>query len=118
VPNDKDRLWLLRFIRTKFTTFKYSPIILYFIGAQGSGKDTLFSLLTDIIGIEYTAKPDTKVFCEQYNGWLMDKFLVQLDEYGNKLTSNAERNIVLGKLQRQCQSCAKRESRLPYLLGQ
>lgn len=98
VPNDKDRLWLLRFIRTKFTTFKYSPIILYFIGAQGSGKDTLFSLLTDIIGIEYTAKPDTKVFCEQYNGWLMDKFLVQLDEYGNKLTSNAERNIVLGKL--------------------
>jgi len=98
VPDDKMRMFLLSFLKTKFTTFKYSPIVLYLIGKPGSGKDTLVNILRKIIGDDYVAKPDTKVFNEQYNGWIMDKFFIQLDEYGNKLVRMAEKQEVLGKI--------------------
>lgn len=98
IPDDYTRKYTLSFLRTKLTTFKYSPIILYFIGKPGSGKDTLVRLLSIILGTDYIAKPDTKVFLEQYNGWMMDKLIVQLDEYGNKLVRYSDKQEVLGKL--------------------
>jgi len=98
IPDDDMRMFVQSFIKTKLCTFKYSPIILYFIGKPGSGKDTLVNILRMIIGDDYIARPDTKVFLEQYNGWLMDKFFVQLDEYGNKLVRASEKQEVLGKL--------------------
>lgn len=98
IPDEDMRRYILSFFRTKLTTFKYSPVILYFIGKPGSGKDTLVNILRQIINPEYVAKPDTKVFLEQYNGWLMDKFIIQLDEYGNKLTRASERQEALGKI--------------------
>lgn len=98
VPDDDMRSYLLSFIRTKLTTFKYSPVVLYLIGKPGSGKDTLVNLLAMILGQHYVSKPDTKVFLEQYNGWLLDKYIVQLDEYGNKLTRSSDKQEVLGKL--------------------
>lgn len=98
VPDDFMRNYLLSFLKTKLTTFKYSPVILYFIGKPGSGKDTLVNILRGIIGQEYISKPDTKVFLEQYNGWMLDKYVIQLDEYGNKLTKTSEKQEVLGKL--------------------
>src|SRR5690606_37278455 len=98
IPDDEMRAYVLIFLRTKLTTFNYSPVILYFIGKPGSGKDTLVNILRQIIGNEYVSKPDTKVFLEQYNGWMIDKFIIQLDEYGNKLTRTADKQEVLGKL--------------------
>lgn len=98
IPDDFMRAYTLSFIRTKLTTFKYSPIVLYFIGAHGSGKDTFVSILGKILGMDYIAKPDAKVFLEQYNGWLLDKYFVQLDEYGNKLSRAAEKQEALGKI--------------------
>lgn len=98
IPDDEMRTYVLRFIKTKMISFKYSPIILYFIGKPGSGKDTFVNILGKIVGEEYITKPETKVFLEQYNGWMVDKFFVQLDEYGNKLTRMAEKQEVLGKL--------------------
>lgn len=98
IPDDDMRSYVLSFLKTKLTTFKYSPVVLYLIGKPGSGKDTLVNMLRRIIGSEYVAKPDTKVFLEQYNGWLMDKFIVQLDEYGNKLVRASDKQEVLGKL--------------------
>jgi len=98
IPDDNVRSFVLSFIRTKLTTFKYSPIILYLIGKPGSGKDTLVGILKQILGQDYIAKPDTKVFLEQYNGWMIDKYIIQLDEYGNKLTKSSEKQEVLGKL--------------------
>lgn len=98
IPDDDMRAYTLSFIRTKLTTFKYSPVILYLIGKPGSGKDTLVNILRQIIGQEYVSKPDTKVFLEQYNGWMIDKYIIQLDEYGNKLTRSSEKQEVLGKL--------------------
>lgn len=98
IPDDFMRNYVLSFLKTKLTTFKYSPVVLYLIGKPGSGKDTLVNILREIIGHNYVAKPDTKVFLEQYNGWLMDKYIVQLDEYGNKLVRGAERQEALGKI--------------------
>lgn len=98
IPDDYMRAYVLSFIKTKLTTFKYSPVILYLIGKPGSGKDTLVMILRQILGGEYVSKPDTKVFLEQYNGWMIDKFLIQLDEYGNKLVRQSDKQEVLGKL--------------------
>lgn len=98
VPDDKMRHYLLSFLKTKLTTFKYSPVILYLIGKPGSGKDTLVTILGQIIGSNYVIRPETKVFLEQYNGWIMDKYVIHLDEYGNKLTRSNEKQEALGKL--------------------
>jgi len=98
VPDDFVRTYLLRFIRTKLTTFKYSPVVLYFIGKSGSGKDTFVSLLMRIVGGDYITRPTTKIFLEQYNDWMMDKFFIQLDEYGNKLSRQSDKDEVLGKI--------------------
>lgn len=98
IPDSFMRNYTLSFIRTKLTTFKYSPVVLYFIGSQGSGKDTFVSLLSKILGADYITKPDTKVFLEQYNAWLLDKFFVQLDEYGNKLNKLSDKQEALGKI--------------------
>ena len=98
VPDDFMRQYLLRFIKTKLCTFNYSPVVLYLIGTHGSGKDTLTNILGRIIGQDYVAKPDTKVFLEPYNGWIMDKYFVQLDEYGNKLTRSTDKQEALGKI--------------------
>lgn len=98
IPDDYMRSFVLSFIKTKLTTFDYSPIVLYLIGKPGSGKDTLVSILATIIGREYISKPDTKVFLEQYNGWLVDKYIAHLDEYGNKLTRTSDKQEALGKI--------------------
>jgi hypothetical protein len=98
IPDDFMRGYVLSFLKTKLTTFKYSPVILYMIGKPGSGKDTMVNILGKIIGADYIAKPDTKVFLEQYNGWMLDKYIIQLDEYGNKLNKSSEKQEALGKL--------------------
>lgn len=98
IPDDFMRSYTLSFIRTKLTTFKYSPIVLYFIGAHGSGKDTFVNILSSIIGVQYVAKPDARVFLEQYNGWILDKYFIQLDEYGDKLSRTTDKQEALGKI--------------------
>lgn len=98
VPDDQTRAYLLKWLRKKLTTFSYSPVILYFLGAHGSGKDTFVTLLSNILGESYIAKPTTKEFLEQYNGWIVDKYFVQLDEYGNQLSRVTDKQEALGKI--------------------
>jgi len=98
IPDIYMRNYVLRFIKRKMTSFKYSPVILYFLGAHGSGKDTFVQILESILGAQYLARPTTKEFLEQYNGWLVDKYFVQLDEYGNQLQSMHDKQIALGKI--------------------
>lgn len=96
VPDDSMRKYLLSFVATKLKTFKYSPVILFFMGAHGSGKDLFVGLLETIIG--HVSRPTTKEFLELFNGWLLDSYFIQLDEYGNQLTSAKEREEALGKI--------------------
>lgn len=98
IPDPQIREYVLRFIRRKLTTFTYSPVILYFLGVPGSGKDTFIDLLGQIIGDNHIAKPTAREFLEQYNGWLVDKYFVQLDEYGNQLSRLSDKEEALGKI--------------------
>src|SRR5690606_2635356 len=84
------------FIKRKLTYFEYSPVILFMMGVHGSGKDTLVKIIEQIIG--YVARPTTKEFLEVYNGYMLDTYFVQLDEYGNQLTRTQDRDEALGKL--------------------
>lgn len=97
IPDPAMRMYLLGFLRRKLDTFDYSPVILYFLGVPGSGKDTFVNILERIIGEPSIDRPTAKVFLEKHNGWLLDKFFVQLDEYGDQL-SLANRDEALGLL--------------------
>jgi len=96
VPEESMRNYLLGFTKRKLTNFEYSPVILYFMGAHGSGKDTYVQILETIMG--HVARPTTKEFLEVYNAWLLDTYFVQLDEYGNQLTRISDKEEALGKL--------------------
>ncbi len=96
VPETSMREYLLSFTKRKLLKFEYSPVILYFMGVHGSGKDTYVALLEQIIsGIR---RPTVKEFLEKNNAWLLDAYFVQLDEYGNQLTKLSDKEEVLGKL--------------------
>ena len=96
VPDAMMREYLLSFMKTKLTTFKYSPVILYFMGVQGSGKDVFVSLFDTILG--KVARPTTREFLEMFNAWMLDTYIVQLDEYGNQLNNIRDRDEALGKI--------------------
>ena len=96
VPEEEMRNYLLSFTKRKLTMFEYSPVILYFMGAHGSGKDTYVEILEHIMG--FVARPTVKEFLEIYNTYMLDTYFVQLDEYGNQLTRLSDRDEALGKL--------------------
>lgn len=96
VPEAPMREYLLSFTKRKLMAFEYSPVILYFMGVHGSGKDTYVALLEKII--PNLARPTVKEFLEKNNAWLLDTYFVQLDEYGNQLTRLSDKEEALGKL--------------------
>ena len=98
IPDLYMRAYTLGFLKRKMTSFKYSPVILYFLGSHGSGKDTFINILAQILGENYIARPSAKEFLEQFNGWIVDKYFVQLDEYGNQLHSLSDKETALGKI--------------------
>jgi len=98
VPDEQMRNYLLRFLRRKLDKFEYSPVVLYFLGVPGSGKDTFVSLIEEIIGDNSLARPTAKIFLEKNNAWILDKLFIQLDEYGDQLTSYNDKQEALGLL--------------------
>lgn len=96
VPEEAMLKYLLGFIKYKFKTFDYSPVILFFLGVHGSGKDTFVQILEKIIGT--VGKPTAREFLEVFNGYMLDNYFIQLDEYGNQLVRQDEKEEVLGKL--------------------
>lgn len=96
VPEHDMRNYLLSFVHTKLATFKYSPVYLFFLGVHGSGKDLFVGILEQIMG--RVAKPTTREFLEMFNGWIVDNYFAQLDEYGNQLTTVRDREEALGKI--------------------
>lgn len=98
IPDAYMRNYLLKFLKRKFKFFEYSPVVLYLLGVSGAGKDTLVELIENLIGINAISRPNARTFLENHNGWLLDKYFVQLDEYGNQLVKYDERETALGKL--------------------
>lgn len=96
IPEVAIREYVIRFLKTKLATFNYSPIILYFLGVPGSGKDVFVSLLETILG--KATKPTVREFLEVYNSWMLDSYVIHLDEYGDQITNPKDKQEVLGKL--------------------
>lgn len=96
VPDENMRNYLLSFVKRKLTKFEYSPVVLYFLGVHGSGKDTFVEILERIIG--GVARPTVKEFLELNNAWMLDTYFVQLDEYGDQLNRISDREEAQGKL--------------------
>ena len=95
VPDEDMRDYLIRFIKTKLTTFHYSPVVLFFMGVHGSGKDVFVSLLEEIMGS--ISRPSVGEFMDKFNHWMTDVYFAQLDEYGNQLQYK-DRDAALGLL--------------------
>lgn len=98
IPDNYMRNYLLKFLRRKLDKFEYSPTIIYLLGVSGAGKDTLVQIIEKIIGVSSMARPTVREFLEMYNGWMLDKYFAQLDEYGNQLTRFDEKEAALGKI--------------------
>lgn len=96
IPDKTMRDYTLSFIKRKLTYFEYSPVTLFFLGVHGSGKDTFVKILEKIMG--KVAKPTVREFLEIFNGWMLDSYFVQLDEYGNQLSTHRDKEEALGRL--------------------
>lgn len=98
IPEKESREYLLLFLRRKLITLEYSPVVLNFVGVSGAGKDLFVNILTKIVGRDYLAKPSGREFIEQYNHYLVDKFIVQCDEYGDQYNRFDHKQQALGRL--------------------
>lgn len=85
MPDKGDYDYVLGWLKRKLLKFEYSPVILYFIGVSGSGKDTFVNMIRAFTGPNTFAKPAPLEFVGQFNGWLEHAYFVHLDEYGDQL---------------------------------
>lgn len=100
IPDEQQRIYLLQLLRTKLTTFKYSPVVPYIIGIPGSGKGILMTILSSFIGEQYVAKEVSGgLFISPFNkGWLENKYIVNLNELAEGLQNKSERIKGIGDL--------------------
>jgi len=96
VPDPLMRNYLFGFLKTKLTSFKYSPIVLYFLGVPGSGKGTFVRIIEEIFGL--VPAPSAQEFLDKFNGWIVGAYFVELDEYGDSLSTLREKEEAIGKL--------------------
>ena len=96
VPDSNMRSYLFSFLRTKLTSFKYSPVVLYFLGVPGSGKGTFVRIIEEIFGL--VPAPTAQEFLDKFNRWVMGAYFVELDEYGDSLSTLREKEEAIGKL--------------------
>ena len=98
-PVDGSRDYLLKFLRKKFTTFKYSCICLSFIGNTGSGKGVFIEhILEPIVGEGGVESASASEFLDKYNGFFINTFFLHMDEYSKAVKTSAERQQVYSKL--------------------
>jgi hypothetical protein len=117
IPDERMRNYLYRFLKTKLTSFKYSPVVLYFLGAPGSGKGTFVRIIEEIFGL--VPAPSAQEFLDKFNGWVVGAYFVELDEYGDSLSTKREQDEAIGKLKaltgkRKVDIRKMRENSAPY----
>ncbi len=94
IPEEQQRNYFLSLIRTKLTTFKYSPVVPYIIGVQGSGKGILMTILANFMGNKYAGQEvKADLFMSQFNYWLENQYFVNLNELGGSLGGRKEKDL-------------------------
>ena len=96
IPDEQMVDYLLSFLKTKLTTFNYSPVVLYFLGVPGSGKGTFVRIIENIFGL--VPAPTAQEFLDKFNGWIEGAYFAELDEYGDTLSTVREKEEAVGKL--------------------
>ena len=96
IPDPLMQDYLFSFLKTKLSTFKYSPVVLYFLGVPGSGKGTFVKIVEEIFGL--VPSPSAQEFLDKFNRWVMGAYFVELDEYGDSLSTLREKEEAIGKL--------------------
>lgn len=96
VPDSRMRAYLFSFLKTKLTSFKYSPVVLYFLGVPGSGKGTFVRVIEEIFGL--LPAPSAQEFLDKFNRWVIGAYFAELDEYGDSLSTLREKEEAVGKL--------------------
>ena len=83
IPDEADRKYLIRHLRTKLTTFAYSSVIYYIVGTHGSGKSLFSKIITSLVGDNYVSQNVSGAQLMEatgFNGWLLNKYFVHFDE--------------------------------------
>ena len=101
MPIDEDRNYIMSHLRTKLTTFKYSPVVYYFVGAPGSGKGMFGKMVQKLVGEQYTA-PDLgrTELIGLSNAWLEGKFFVMFEELHEALKGYADNQLGQSNIKR------------------
>lgn len=86
-PEQKEFNYLLKFLKTFTTTNWKTAIILYFLGAGGTGKSTFIKYMTYIVGgTDEMISPPLKEYLADKNGNLFTKTLIVHEEYSKQGT--------------------------------
>ena len=94
MPQDEDRIYIMSHLRTKLTTFKYSPVVYYFVGAPGSGKGMFGKMVERLVGTQYVATDLGKTeLTGTFNPWLEGTFFAIFEELHEALKGYADNQL-------------------------
>lgn len=87
VPEKVELEYFLRFLKTFLTTNWKTAVILYFLGAGGTGKSTFIKFLTYLVGgNDEMVSPSLKEYLADKNGVLFTKTLLVHEEFSKQGT--------------------------------
>lgn len=69
--------WVVLYAGNPRKRLTFAPFI---TGIEGNGKSTIVAILAQLIGREYMAAPSAKALSSEFNGFMVGKFLVNIDE--------------------------------------
>lgn len=69
--------WVVMYAGNPKKRLTFAPFI---TGIEGNGKSTIVAILAQLIGREYMAAPSAKALSSEFNGFMVGKFLVNIDE--------------------------------------
>jgi len=81
LPDTRDRTILTSYLAAccqyKGVKFQWAPLIQ---GVEGNGKTLITSCLEYCLGAKYTHRPNASDLDNKFNGWLMDKLLIAIED--------------------------------------
>jgi hypothetical protein len=81
LPDERDRAILLSYmaacVQYQGVKFQWAPILQ---GAEGNGKSTLMSVVSEAVGQHYTHWPKAVDLASDFNGWVADKLFIAVEE--------------------------------------
>lgn len=91
VPDERDRAILLSYmaacVQYQGVKFQWAPVLQ---GAEGNGKSTLLSVVSEAVGQHYTHWPKAVDLASDFNGWIADKLFIGVEELKHRDHSKAD----------------------------